>query len=341
MAKDDKQKNQEQKAREKARELIREAGSNLSAKEAQRIERKTDIPIQQVLKIAERQDVNVPQRVENKVQSIVEQRSTQSNSSTNTATETNATNNGNTPTGGGATPGPTNELTQFKGAGGGFGITSYQAAVAAGYSPSEILRLLPGSGLNVGEKARTQLDQDWKAITDKATSAGTYADLADRYRVDAEDYKSKLSDYSSTFNNLSNQYSDALAKQQSSAAQAEAEKKRADELEKQRKDEQEIQVSQQLSSLRGGYTASGGGSTGLGSLSSGSTTRSISTGARSGGVLDRAYQDIDPTDSVLNRDVAAGVARQVRNPSGARAQARQRALAGGASAGQYYSRRFG
>ena len=349
MAKEDKQDKQEQKAREKARELIQEAGKNLSAKEAERIERKTDIPIQQVLRIADRQDVNVPQRVENKVQTIVEQRAAQAtntntNTNTNTSTNTNTDNgNSNSNNAGGPNPGTgvTNELTQFKGAGGGFGMTSYQQAVAAGYSPSEILRLLPGSGLAVGEKARTQLDQDWKSITDKATNAGTYADLAERYRTDAEDYKSKLSDYSSTFSNLTNQYSEALAKQQSSAAQAESEKKRADDLEQQRKDEQEIQVSQQLNSLRGGYTASGGGSTGLGSLSSGSTTRSISTGARSGGVLDQAYKDIDPTDSVLNRDVAVGAARQVQGGGGVRAQARQRALAGGVSAGQYYSRRFG
>jgi hypothetical protein len=331
MAKDNKQDKQEQKAREKARELIQEAGKNLSAKEAKRIERKTDVPIQQVLRIAERQEVNVPQRVENKVQTIVEQRTTPSNNNNNTSS-----------------PVVSNELTQFMGPGGGFGVTSYQAAIAGGYAPSDILRLLPGSGLTVGEKARTQLDQDWKSITDRAASADTNAGLAERYktdaedyRVNAEDYKNQLSEYSSTFNNLSSQYSEALAKQQSSAAQAESEKKRADGLEQQRKDEQEIQVSQQLNSLRGGYTASGSGGTGLGSLSSGSTTRSVSTGARSGGILDRAYQDIDPTDSVLNRDVAVDAVRQSQRSSGGRAQARQRALAGGVTAGQYYSRRFG
>lgn len=325
---------QEQKAREKARELIQEAGKNLSAKEAERIERKTDIPIQQVLRIADRQEVNVPQRVENRVQSIVEQRTAPTNN--NNAGGTNAGSVASS-----APSGVSNELSQFRGQGGGFGLASYQQAVGAGYSPAEILRLLPGSGLTVGERARTQLDQDWKSITDEATNAKTYANLAEQYRVDSEDYKSRLTEYSSTFDKLTNQYSEALAKQQGSAAQAEAEKKRADGLEQQRKDEQEIQVSQQLNSLRGGYTASGSGSTGLGSLSSGSTTRSISTGARSGGVLDQAYKDIDPTDSVLDRDVAIGAARQIRAGSDGRSQARQRALAGGESAGQYYSRRFG
>ena len=327
-------KNNDREAREKARELLQEVGANLSAKEAARIERKADVPIQQVLRIADRQEVNVPQRVETKVQAIVGQRTAPP--SNNNAGGTNA---GSATSNAGA--GVSNELSQFRGQGGGFGLASYQQAVGAGYSPAEILRLLPGSGLTVGERARTQLDQDWKSITDQATNARTYADLAEQYRVDGEDYKSKLSEYSSTFNELTAKYSDALARQQGSAAQAEAEKKRADGLEQQRKDEQEIQVSQQLNSLRGGYTASGSGSTGLGSLSSGSTTRSISTGARSGGVLDQAYKDIDPTDSVLDRDVAIGAARQMRSGGEVRSQARQRALTGGATASQYYSRRFG
>ena len=320
------------KAKEKARELIREAGKNLSAKEAQRIERKTDVPIQQVLRIAERQEVNVPQRVENKVQAIVEQRNQPAPPPPND----------NPPPQNDPPPSASNELTQYKGAGGGFGYQSYQAATAAGYTPAEIIRLLPGSGLGdkVGEKARAQLDEDWKSITSKAESAGTYATLADQYRQSSEDYKSKLSDYSSTFDNLTSKYNDALAKQQSSAAQADAEKKRADELEQQRKDEQEIEVSRQLTSLRGGYTASGGSGSGLGSLSSGST-RSISTGGRSGGVLDRAYQDIDPTDSVLNKSVAVEGARGSSGGSQRRSQARQRALASGRSASQYYARRFG
>lgn len=318
------------KAKQKAGELIREAGKNLSAKEAQRIERKTDVPIQQVLRIAERQEVNVPQRVENKVQAIVEQR--------NQPAQPPPDNN--PPPQNDAPSSVSNELTQYKGPGGGFGYQSYQAATAAGYTPAEILRLLPGSGLNVGEKAQAQLDEDWKSITTKAESAGTYANLADQYRQSSEDYKSKLSDYSSTFDNLTSKYNDALAKQQSSAAQADAEKKRADELEQQRKDEQEIEVSQQLTSLRGGYTASGGSGSGLGSLSSGST-RSISTGGRSGGILDRAYKDIDPTDSVLNKSVAVEGARDSRGGSQRRSQARQRALASGRSASQYYARRFG
>jgi hypothetical protein len=320
-----------QKAREKARELIQAAGKSVSVKEAERIERKTDVPIQRVLQIAEKQQVNVPQRVESKIQSIVQQRR-------GSGTSAPASNN----------TGVSNELTQFRGTGGGFGLASYRQAVDSGYSPSEILRLLPGSGLTVGEKAQTQLDQDWKSITDRATNAGYYAGLAERYKTevesyetDVDDYKTKLSDYSSTFDNLKSQYSAALVQQQSASAQAASEKKRADDLEQQRKDEQELQVAQQVSSLRSGSTASGGGGTGLGSLSSGGTSRSIATGGRSGGILDRAYQDIDPTDSVLNRDVATSASNEVRSSGGSRAQARQRALTSGATAGQYYARRFG
>jgi hypothetical protein len=317
--------NRKQKAKEKAKELLQEVGRNLSAKEAQKVADKAGVSLQQVTRIAERQDVNIKPQAQTKIDNAIQ------------AAQNPPPPKEDPPA---PPPGPTNELTNFKGPGGGFGITSYQNAINAGYAPEQIATLLPGSGLQAGEKAQTQLSSDLASLRTKANEADYWSSEASRYSDTAENYKNQLSEYSETFSNLSSQYNDALSKQQSVQAEADSAKKRADELEQQRKDEQEIQVSQQLNSLRGGYTASGSGSTGLGSLSSGSTTRSISTGAKSGSILDRAYQDIDPTDSVLNKDVAANSVAQLRGSS-SRTEARQRALAAGGTASSYYSRRFG
>lgn len=343
MAKDNK--DNKQQAREKARELLQEVGQNLSAKEAQKVADRAGVSLQQVTKIAERQDVTIKPQAQERINTIIEQAKAPANTDVSGANNTNSTDannsNGSSASGpGGVTPGPTNELSQYKGPGGGFGITSYQSAIAAGYSPEQIATLLPGSGLQIGEKAQEQLGSDLSSLRSKANQSEYWSSEAAKYSDSADNYRNQLTNYSSTFSNLTAQYNDVLAKQQSTQADADAAKKRADELEQQRKDEQEIQVAQQLNSLRGGYTASGGGSTGLGSLSSGSTTRSIATGAKSGGVLDQAYKDIDPTDSVLNKNVAASFASQLSGRS-TRSQARQRALTAGPSAGSYYARRFG
>jgi outer membrane murein-binding lipoprotein Lpp len=321
----------EERAREKARELLQGVGGNLSAQEAQKIAKKADIPIQQVVRIAERQDVNIQPRAQERISAAVEAAKTPPPSAQPQPQ-----------------PKPTNELTNFRGSGGGFGINAYQYAINAGYAPEQIATLLPGSGLSVGEKAQTQLGTDLATLRTQAEQSTSlagerdyWAGQANRAKEEADSYFSELEGYSSRFDQLTSQYSQALSQQQSVKAEADAAKQRADELEKQRRDEQEIQVSQQLNSLRGGYTASGSGSTGLGSLSSGSTTRSISTGAKSGSILDRAYQDIDPTDSVLNKDVAASSVAELRGGRRARSEARQRALASGQNASSYYSRRFG
>lgn len=325
--------NNNQRAREKARELLQDVGQNLSAREAQRVADRAGVSLQQVTRIAERQDINIQPRAQEKISAAIE------------AAKTPGPPPQPQPQ---PQPKPTNELTNFQGPGGGFGINAYQNAINAGYAPEQIATLLPGSGLPVGEKAQTQLGTDLAALrtqaeqnTSLAGERDYWAGQANRAKEEADSYFSELEGYSSKFDQLTSQYSQALSQQQSVKAEADAAKQRADELEKQRRDEQEIQVSQQLNSLRGGYTASGSGSTGLGSLSSGSTTRSISTGAKSGSILDRAYQDIDPTDSVLNKDVAASSVAELRGGRRARSEARQRALASGQNASSYYSRRFG
>lgn len=161
-----------------------------------------------------------------------------------------------------------------------------------------------------------------------SASAPPSVDYQQQLEAAKSSYESSLSSWRSQL--------DTAAKEK---AAAEA---RANELESARRAETEIAVSQQLSSLRSGSTVSGSAGPGLGSLSSGRSSYSISTGGKSGGVLDRAYKDIDPTDSVLNKDVAVASAAGVRSDSSAqRATARQRALAAGGSASDYYARRFG
>lgn len=162
-----------------------------------------------------------------------------------------------------------------------------------------------------------------------SASAPPSVDYQQQLEAAKSSYESSLSSWRSQL--------DTAAKEK---AAAEA---RANELESARRAETEIAVSQQLSSLRSGSTVSGSAGPGLGSLSSGRSSYSISTGGKSGGVLDRAYKDIDPTDSVLNKNVAVASVASATGSSGtsARTEARQRALASGGSASSYYSRRFG
>lgn len=300
------------KAKQKAKALLQEVGANLGVKEAARIARKADIPVAQVARIAERQDINVRPAV------------------------TAPPPSNDPPPPPPPPPGPTNELTQYAGPGGGFGINSWQRALDAGYDATQIASLLPGSGLPVGEKAQAALSTSLADLKQSASNANTY-------KSELETIGSR---YESRFSELNNQYEQALsgklnAESQLSSAKSEAEsaKLRADELEKQSKEERELQVSQQLGSLRGGSTVYGSPGAGLGSLASGRSSYSISTGGKSGGVLDRAYKDIDPTDSVLNKDVASDLAKSTGGAS-RRSEARQRALAGG-GASSYYARRFG
>ena len=292
----------EKKARQKAKQLLREAGSKLSAKEAKKIARKADIPIQKVVQIAQRNDnigIKVPTRTENRVQAIVEKRSQPD-------------------------PPPENQDT---------GPTIEQIIAERDTAIAERDTAVTERDTAVTERDTAITERD-NAITESGSYRGELATVGSRYQ--------------SIFDDMSRKYDDALAGQrtlqsQLSSAQSEreAERERAAELEKMRDDERELSVSQQLSSLRSGSTATGSGYTGLGSLSSGRSSYSVSTGGKSGGVLDRAYKDIDPTDSVLNKDIAIEAAGASTGASRRpRAEARRRALVSG-GAGSYYARRFG
>jgi len=233
---------------------------------------------------------------------------------------------------------------------GGTGLTALSNARAMGANQSDINNFLRVSGWSIGDKAQEAgfVSYAGGSPQSAAPPSGQLSDdlaalrqQANAYQAQAASYFSELQGYNAKFNELTSKYNSVLSREESARRDAQLAKQQVKEFEQQRKDEREIEVAQQLTSLRGGYTASSSGSTGLGSLSSG-VSRSISTGAKSGGVLDRAYKDIDPTDSVLDKNVATSSTSSLSSGgTSARVEARQRAMAAGSSAGDYYAKRFG
>lgn len=253
--------------------------------------------------------------------------------------------------GGGQTAGtarpPANSIAQYSDDGQGFGLTALQRARAqSGLSDAEIRQQAVQSGMKIGPQA----DQEFfnSAVSDyqrnlerqlqeykQQLDEGFQSRLDENLRTSQAQATQMQSQLSQSTSELQTKLSEAQRERDDAAAKATA-------YEEQRKAEQEMQVSQQLSSLRSGSTASGTAGPGLGSLSAGRSSYSVSTGGKRGSVLDRAYQDIDPTDSVLNKDVAVTSAVDARPANSAqRSSARQRALAAGGGASSYYARRFG
>lgn len=247
-------------------------------------------------------------------------------------------------TGGGNLPEWQDYLKQMRANVGGTGLTAVETAGRMGASQAEINNFIRQQGWTVGTKAQ-------QAGYGGGASSQTQSTGYDPYQAQAF-YQSQLNsisaEYERRFSEMRNEYSRALSSQAASQsaldrtrAEAQEAKKRAAELEKMRDDERELSVSQQLGSLRSGATVAGSAGPGLGSLSSGRSSYSVSTGGKSGGILDRAYKDIDPTDSVLDKDVASAAAASVQSSSsGQRTEARRRALSAG-SASSYYAQRFG
>lgn len=237
-------------------------------------------------------------------------------------------------------PETTNELTRFLNPQtGGFGQGSLAKAQAEGYTPQQIAELLPGSGIKtLGRVAASALGL---GRGDSELSAGQVYQSA--FTKSLENYREQFDTQLQEFQAESARQLNSLQQDYVTAkAERDEAKSRAEEYEKQKKAEEEMAASEQLSSLRSGTTVTGSPGTGLGSLSSGRPSYSVSTGGKSGGILDRAYQDIDPTDSVLNKDVAISSTRETTGSSDQRrTDARRKALASGSSASDYYAQRFG
>ena len=228
---------------------------------------------------------------------------------------------------------------RFKGAGGGFGITSYYNARMAGYSPQEIKADLDQSPKGVGYRARDLLTQDLARESD-------YRDKIAGQEAQISGYDSQLSDYQARVEDLSGQYSNALqqaeenaatrdqylAQFQDATARYEAEKQAADRY-------REEAVGQQLRAVRAGQAGPSGSQTDQmrGSLASGRTgyssdSRDISALAESM----RAQGGL--TDSVLNRP--GPVVQELSRGSGSSTPGGQRKTINSAGTGSYYASRF-
>lgn len=209
-----------------------------------------------------------------------------------------------------------------------FGHEDYYAAKRGGAKDSDILNFLRGNpGVLRGQNV--------------AGGGGLYDEI---YRSSFDEtlnsYKEQLESQKKTFES---QLTEAQTRMTSLQTERDQAKALAEEAERRANTEKELAVSQQVSSLRTGSTVSGQPGAGLGDTKAGQPG-TYRAGEGSGpSILDRAYQEIDPTDSVLDKKVDIPGATDPASDSPARrAEARQRAasMAGG-GASSYYSRRFG
>jgi len=202
-----------------------------------------------------------------------------------------------------------------------FGHEDYYAAKRGGAKDSDILNFLRGNpGVLRGQNV--------------AGGGGLYDEIyRNSFDETLNSYKDQLESQKQTFESQ-------LTEAQTERDQA---KTLAEEAERRANTEKELAVNQQMSSLRTGSTVSGQPGAGLGDIKAGQPG-TYRAGEGSGpSILDRAYQEIDPTDSVLDKRVDIPGATDPASGSPARrAEARQRAasMAGG-GASSYYSRRFG
>lgn len=223
-----------------------------------------------------------------------------------------------------------------------FGDGDYFSAQRSGAKDADLLAFFdsnpgvlagdnkPGSGgLYDRISQNLQSAQTQQQPTTQQPSQESYDSI---FQSTLEDYKKQLESQTS---DLQNQLLSAQ-KERDDAQFALDEKKKQEQAQK------ELEASQALTSLRTGSTTSGTPGAGLGSLSSGQASYSIDTGGSRGGVLDAVYRNIDPTDSVLDKKVTQDAANQITSTNQAsRSEARQRALASGRSASDYYASRFG
>lgn len=241
---------------------------------------------------------------------------------------------------------------------GGFGLGFYNNARAAGFTPTQIAALLPGSGAKaMGELAQRQLQQDLAQVETRASAASNYESELNNYKSRISDYERRFGDYErqvgelrtsvDTYRNQFDQAKlsyektlgerDTTLKQKESdllKAQAEAQEAQAD-AERYR----DLSINSQLRDLRSGVGVSSAPQSGeRPSLSSG-VKRPQSGGERT---LVDVRSRMDATDSVLNRKKP--VVEIIDGPQGpVRPGSSDGASSGGASGGAagYYARRFG
>jgi hypothetical protein len=220
-----------------------------------------------------------------------------------------------------------------------FGDDAARRAREAGYSEAQINLMAQAAGA--------------ERLTNDQIAAGDYN----------KQFDSSLQSYANTLSDLQQNYTPPPPTQESDTpsteslqvellklqqqqelsdlnAKYEEAKSRAEAYEAQQKEDRDREAAEQLTSLRSGSTVSGSPGSGLGNLSSGTT--SYQPSSQSGKLLDMAYKQMDPTDSVLDKEnqVKFGGGATSNSSSGTSSSPRQ-TLTSGADAGSYYARRFG
>ena len=225
----------------------------------------------------------------------------------------------------------------------GWGRHSFDDAIRAGYTGSDIAAFVNSGQIRIGKKA-----QDMAYGAGAASRGNAQALAAQQQQFDSQlaNYQSQLSDYTNRIADITDRYTasqgevgrleasvaDWTGKFQESQAAYEAAKAQADAY-------KEEAVSRQLSGLRAGSTTAGtGGARGPLDLTSGKSI--YRTGGPKKNTIVEIKEEISPTDSVLaNKGPVVQQIRSVR-PTPASAPATPQAGAA-ARGGTYYASRFG
>lgn len=255
-------------------------------------------------------------------------------------------------------------LHEFKGGGGGFGLTSYNRARAAGHNPIAIADEIGRSGLGLGWRARDAIIRDSASqayqLKEQRNSA---RDTSSAYQSQVEglqnqinsfnqrisDYDSQISGYQTKVQDLTGQYNTALQTAEQNA-------KDRDEYQRQFRDAsdryaqekltadryREEAVSNQLRAVRSGATAGAGTQDQQmrGSLASGKTGYS-SDDKDISDLADSMKSQGGLTDSVLSRE--GPVVQQLSGGGGSGGRTsggNQRNAQNSAGTGSYYASRF-
>ena len=244
-------------------------------------------------------------------------------------------------------------LHQFRGPGGGFGLTSYNNARAAGIAPIHIANAIGSSGMSLGWRARDAIIRDSAqqafALKEQRNSARSDAN---NYSSQIEDFKKRLSDYETRVTGLQDQYNTAMGQVKSWTDKANEYQAQAadweDQFNRRTLDFEAAQaeaqmyrdeaVGQQLRALRSGATSGGGNQTQGGA--------SLTGGRQS---VQRYDDDAIEVEKNIKAESGAlstkGPVVQKINTANRRQTGPQGApnqnLASGAGGGGYYASRFG
>lgn len=221
----------------------------------------------------------------------------------------------------------------------GWGRHSFNDAINAGYSGSDISNFVNSGQIRIGQKA---LDMAYGA---GAASRGNQL-VQQQYESQLQGYRNQLDDYTRQVNAITGQYQTALGdvnrltgevqdwtgKFQQSQSAYEAAKAQADAY-------KEEAVSRQLSGLRTGTTGGAGGGNNYDPYGLATGEPRYRTGSPAEENLVSVKQDVDPTDSVLSHKGPVVQAIRTGSATGPSTQEKRAPVSTGS--GSYYASRFG